>query len=116
MRVTAVVSAIEEPESDSLSATSKPRKSVRSAAARGSIQGNKFVIRLPANLRKKILLISRRHHRSMNSEIIHLLGRYLEQQYSDASMADPEALESQLSRKLKALSAEKREALLALLE
>lgn len=126
MRATAVVSTEEVLENDSESQPPKPRRSVRSVAAGADTaipgdfrtQGNKFVIRLPSCLRKKILQISRRHHRSMNSEIILLLGRYLEEQ----RLLDPvafdhhEALESKLSRKLKALSAEKREALLALLE
>lgn len=126
MRATAVVSAKEVLENDSESQAPKPRRSVRSVAAGAgtaiptefTTQGNKFVIRLPASLRKKILQISRRHQRSMNSEIILLLGRYLEEQRLQDAVANDqqEALESKLSRKLKALSAEKREALLALLE
>lgn len=54
----------------------------------------------------------------MNSEIILLLGRYLEEQrlHDFASTDQQEELESILSRKLRALSAEKCEALLALLE
>lgn len=79
--------------------------------------GNKFVIRLPEGLRKKILLISRRHSRSMNSEIVLVLGRYFENQLSECAEDDAdEALEARLRRKLQGLPAEKREALLALLE
>lgn len=126
MRATAVVSAEEELEIASESEPVIPRRSVRSVAAGAGTaitgefrtQGNKFVIRLPASLRKKILQISRRHHRSMNSQIILLLGRYLEEQRLQETVTTDhqEALESRLSRKLKSLSAEKREALLALLE
>jgi hypothetical protein len=78
-------------------------------------QGDKFVVRLPVNLRKKLLLISRRHRRSMNSEIILLLGRYLEEQgYMAGEHKEP--LDSKLSRKLLTLPAEKLQALLALLD
>ncbi len=126
IRSNAGVNAIEEIEQESESKSSgKARKSVRSAVlqsgkantAKFSPPENKFVIRLPAGLRKKILQISRRHSRSMNSEIVLLLGRYFEEQLGDSAGNDgQEALESRLLRKLEGLPAEKREALLALLE
>ena len=79
----------------------------------------KFVIRLPAGLLKKVSQISQKHQRSMNSEINLLLGRYLEQHglVDSESDDDPqESLDSRLRRKLNSMPAEKREALLQLLE
>lgn len=115
------VSAIDEIESKAAGA--KARLSVKDVAQRSAnaipaefrAQSDKFVVRLPANLRKKILQISRRHRRSMNSEIILLLGRYLEEQGFVAG-EHKEPLDSKLSRKLRTLPAEKLQALLALLD
>jgi len=79
----------------------------------------KFVIRLPPGLLKKLSKISRQHQRSMNSEINLLLGRYLEEHGlvdSDSGAEEPESLDSRLRRKLNSMPAEKREALLHLLE
>lgn len=79
----------------------------------------KFVIRLPPGLLKKLSKISRQHQRSMNSEINLLLGRYLEEHGlvdSDSGADEPESLDSRLRRKLNSMPAEKREALLHLLE
>lgn len=124
-----LVAVIDEVEQQSESKSSgKTRQSVRSVAIEASagssaklnVSGNKFVIRLPAGLRKKILLISRRHSRSMNSEIVLLLGRYFEAQLGEhgknAENGNQEALDARLRRRLQALPTEKREALLALLE
>ncbi len=101
----------------------RPRLSVKGVAKRSSnaipaefrAPGDKFVVRLPMSLRKKILQISRRHRRSMNSEIIVLLGQYLEEQ-GFAAGEQKEPLDSKLSRKLRTLPAEKLHALLALLD
>lgn len=122
MRSHELVTAVEEIEQESESRSSgKTRKSSGAAAtdassARFSEPGNKFVIRLPAGLRKKILLISRRHRRSMNSEIVLLLGRYFEEQLGDDAESDNQDLETRLRRKLEGIPSEKRDALLALLE
>jgi hypothetical protein len=121
MQTDAGVPAIDEMEGKSTDA--KPRLSVKDAAKMSAnpipaelrAQGDKFVVRLPVNLRKKLLQISRRHRRSMNSEIILLLGRYLEEQgYMAGEHKEP--LDSKLSRKLRTLPAEKLQALLALLD
>ena len=101
----------------------RPRLSVKGVAKRSSnaipaefrAQGDKFVVRLPMSLRKKILQISRRHRRSMNSEIILLLGQYLQAQ-GFAAGEHNEPLDSKLSRKLRTLPVEKLHALLALLD
>lgn len=98
-----------------LSVKDVARRSANAIPAEFRAQGDKFVVRLPANLRKKILQISRRHRRSMNSEIILLLGRYLEEQGFVAG-EHKEPLDSKLSRKLRTLPAEKLQALLALLD
>ncbi|MES3006424.1 MAG: Arc family DNA-binding protein [Pseudomonadota bacterium] len=122
-RQTDVDVPIVDEEMESAPTGAKPRVSVKDAAKRsvGAIpaefrtQGDKFVVRLPANLRKKILQISRRHRRSMNSEIILLLGHYFEEQgLADGEQKEP--LDSKLSRKLRTMPAEKLEALLALLD
>ena len=79
---------------------------------------SKFVVRMPAELLETLKRVSRHHNRSMNTEINLLLGRYIEQIKGDSR---PEAdehltLASQLQRKLSALSPQKIEALLDLLE
>ncbi|MDO9318749.1 MAG: Arc family DNA-binding protein [Gammaproteobacteria bacterium] len=121
MQIDAGVPAADEKEGKPTAA--KPRLSVKDAAKRSAIaipaefraQGDKFVVRLPANLRKKMMQISRRHRRSMNSEIILLLGHYLEEQGFMAG-EHKEPLDSKLSRKLRSMPVEKLEALLALLD
>lgn len=115
------VSAIDEIEGKEAGA--KARLSVKDVAQRSAkaipaefrAQGDKFVVRLPANLRKTILQIFRRHRRSMNSEITLLLGRYLEEQGVVAG-EHKEPLDSKLSRKIRTLPAEQLQALFALLD
>lgn len=72
---------------------------------------NRFVVRLPAGLHKKIKRISKRNNRSMNAEIVLLLQSHLLEQgllgYS------PKA---SLKRKLAGLDDAKRKALLQLLD
>ena len=84
----------------------------------------KFVIRLPNGLRDQIRYLSEQNRRSMNSEIIMVLENHIRQQYVDQlSAANPESsfkpgannTESELSRRLENLPAEKKEALLELL-
>ncbi|MCB1648268.1 MAG: Arc family DNA-binding protein [Pseudomonadales bacterium] len=79
---------------------------------------SKFVVRMPAELLETLKRVSRHHNRSMNSEINLLLGRYIEQIKGDSRPGADEhlTLDSQLQRKLSALSPQKIEALLDLLE
>lgn len=79
---------------------------------------SKFVVRMPAELLETLKRVSRHHNRSMNTEINLLLGRYIEQIKGDfRPQADEHlTLDSQLQRKLSALSPQKIEALLDLLE
>ena len=91
----------------------------------------KFVIRLPKGLRKKIKHLSEQNRRSMNSEIIMVLEKHIQQHLSDDSQEfslDDSALEfsaegggiqkmtdSELTRRLENLPEEKKQALLELL-
>lgn len=89
----------------------------------------KFVIRLPKGLRNKIKHLSEQNRRSMNSEIIMVLEKHIQQNMSeqqagfDSSMAGREHQEaavqapgvSELTRRLENLPEEKRQALLELL-
>jgi len=106
---------LQEPQDpQNLQDPQSPQEPLSAPQAQG-----KFVIRLPPGLLKKLSKISRQHQRSMNSEINLLLGRYLEEQGlvdSDADDDEPESLDSRLRRKLNSMPAEKREALLHLLE
>lgn len=79
---------------------------------------SKFVVRLPADLLDKLKHVSRHHNRSMNTEINLLLGRYIEQVKGESRPGVDEhlKLDSQLQNKLSALSAQKIEALLDLLD
>lgn len=95
----------------------------------------KFVIRLPKGLRSKIKHLSEKNRRSMNSEIIMVLEKHIQQNLSDEDAAEflNEAIsqtqqkaaaissgiqrpsDSELSRRLENLSVEKKQALLELL-
>lgn len=84
----------------------------------------KFVIRLPNGLRDQIRTLSEQNRRSMNSEIIMVLENHIRQQMLDQmSEANPDSSfkpgdrvnESELTRRLENLPAEKKEALLELL-
>ena len=83
----------------------------------------KFVIRLPNGLRNKIKQLSEQNRRSMNSEIIMVLEKHIQQclmnegeDLGDFAESDAEAhLTDKLSEKLESLPPEKKEALLELL-
>jgi len=84
----------------------------------------KFVIRLPKGLRNTIKHLSEQNRRSMNSELILVLEKHIQQSLlsQTASMDDftdgrpvGELSESELSRKLEDLPKEKKAALLELL-
>ena len=79
---------------------------------------SKFVVRMPADLLEKLKHVSRHHNRSMNTEINLLLGRYIEQVKGESRPGVDEhlKLDSQLLNKLSALSSQKIEALLDLLD
>lgn len=79
---------------------------------------SKFVVRMPADLLEKLKHVSRHHNRSMNTEINLLLGRYIEQVKGESRPGADEhlKLDSQLLSKLGALSTQKIEALLDLLD
>lgn len=91
----------------------------------------KFVIRLPNGLRKKIKHLSEQNRRSMNSEIIMVLEKHIQQHLMDyanelsdlplsmdtlevTSGAQPPA-SSELNKRLENLPEEKKQALLDLL-
>lgn len=98
---------------------------------------DKFVIRLPEGLRDQIKTLSEHNRRSMNSEIIMVLEQYIQQASKadidgvyeandDASSLIDQATvdnvlqnepmtDQELSQKLEALPADKKEALLSLL-
>lgn len=85
----------------------------------------KFVIRLPSGLRTKIKQLSEQNRRSMNSEIIMVLEKHIQQYLLSGNIEDMGELAStlegmqmtdrQLSEKLESLPPEKKEALLELL-
>lgn len=89
----------------------------------------KFVVRLPKGLRKKIKHLSEQNRRSMNSEIIMVLEQHIEQNLGDlahdltddinAALADAssesESQADELAMKLQNLPDEKKQALLELL-
>lgn len=89
----------------------------------------KFVIRLPKGLRKKIKHLSEQNRRSMNSEIIMVLEKHIQQYLADdnhefsaaAEEFTPEhnggqkLTDSELTRRLENLPEEKKQALLELL-
>lgn len=79
---------------------------------------SKFVVRMPADLLEKLKHVSRHHNHSMNTEINLLLGRYIEQVKGESRPGVDEhlKLDSQLLHKLGALSTQKIEALLDLLD
>jgi hypothetical protein len=72
---------------------------------------NRFVVRLPAGLHRKIKRISQRNKRSMNAEIVLLLQSYL---LKEGLLDD--SPKASLKRKLAELDEPKRQALLQLLE
>lgn len=87
----------------------------------------KFVIRLPKGLRNKIKHLSEQNRRSMNSEIIMVLEKHIQQNlsgqvqdfnaeeaYSMAASAEQPA-DSELAKRLQNLPEEKKQALLELL-
>jgi len=94
----------------------------------------KFVIRLPKGLRNKIKHLSEQNRRSMNSEIIMVLEKHIQQNLDDQASAFGNAADSmvnsparqeeisapatsanELTRKLENLPEEKKQALLELL-
>jgi len=89
----------------------------------------KFVIRLPKGLRKKIKHLSEHNRRSMNSEIIMVLEQHIQQHLSDlgegltddiaAAMASADTSDNsaadELTKRLQNLPDEKKQALLDLL-
>ena len=91
----------------------------------------KFVIRLPKGLRKKIKHLSEQNRRSMNSEIIMVLEKHIQQHLLDHASefaVSPMSLESldenqgvhrpsisELTKRLENLPEEKKQALLELL-
>ena len=82
----------------------------------------KFVIRLPHGLRDQIKEISELNRRSMNSEIIMVLEQYIQDQgqieHPDLDLANIKPVEetqTELNRKLEALTPDKKNALLSLL-
>jgi hypothetical protein len=79
---------------------------------------SKFVVRLPAPLLENLKRVSRHHNRSMNTEINILLGQYIEQVKGDLrpSVDEHVKLNSLLLKKISALSAQKIEALMDLLD
>ena len=87
MQITTDTPVVDELVQENAQSATKPSRSVKDAAKPSvnaipvgfRARGDKFVARLPASLRKKILQISRRHRRSINSKIILLPGRYLKE-------------------------------------
>ncbi len=89
----------------------------------------KFVIRLPKGLRKRIKELSEHNRRSMNSEIIMVLEKHIQQnrpldisdfsegtdEHDAAHRQDKSLTRQELSKRLEALPPEKQEALLELL-
>ena len=91
----------------------------------------KFVIRLPKGLRKKIKHLSEQNRRSMNSEIIMVLEKHIQQHLNEAAgefsgeqasveyVAENSGIQklsdSELTRRLESLPEEKKQALLELL-
>ena len=131
MQTDAEVPAIDEMEGKSTDA--KPRLSVKDAAKMSAnpipaglrAQGDKFVVRLPVNLSKKLLQISRRHRRSMNSEITLLLEQFVARDGAPIGaeriglapvVGDLNNAALRLIEKFQQLSMEKKKALLDLLE
>ena len=95
------------------------------AQTQGTGRVEKFVIRFPEGLRNQLRQVSARNHRSMNSEIINVLEKHIQ----DTLFAPIEDLdedgesriaftisERELNDKLQSLSPEKKEALLKLLD
>lgn len=84
----------------------------------------KFVIRLPNGLRDKIRQLSEQNRRSMNSEIIMVLEKHIQQCLINEGLdglqefspgEEGSDLSDKLSEKLESLPPEKKEALLELL-
>ena len=86
----------------------------------------KFVIRLPSGLRNKIKQLSEQNRRSMNSEIIMVLEKHIQQclmsstpgdfsEFTEGMGAPTQLTDKQLTEKLESLPPEKKEALLELL-
>ena len=112
-------------DANAKSTASTPASSNRSIPA----MIEKFVIRLPNGLRTQIKELSENNRRSMNSEIIMVLEKHIQQNHSDDFLADfadehirvddadgnEEVKESELNKRLESLTAEKKEALLELL-
>lgn len=86
----------------------------------------KFVIRLPKGLRNKIKHLSEQNRRSMNSEIIMVLEKHIQQNLADAAsefasgavheaQGEARLSDDELTRRLENLPEEKKQALLELL-
>ena len=116
------------PESSAKPGIEEQAQSLQGKQAPALIE--KFVIRLPKGLRNKIKHLSEQNRRSMNSEIIMVLEKHIQQNLMDQvadfdSMADQpveqeslgshEASVSELTRRLENLPEEKKQALLELL-
>ena len=78
----------------------------------------KFVIRLPAGYRKKIAEISKRNRRSMNSEIVLLLEKYLSEHFPIQQPGDEfvDHVTTKLVSRFQDLPAHLQEALLELMD
>lgn len=89
-------------------------------ACKTLLSPKKFVLRLPPNVHAKVFLTAKKHHRSMNAEIIHHLERSLPSPLSIETQPhdNNEAMinEEQYLSLLRALPTHKRSALFALLE
>jgi hypothetical protein len=88
------------PLGDVATSTADAGKAATAQPQRGPKVVERFVVRLPPGLREQIRLLSDRHRRSMNCEIVAVLEGYirkqLEQQLADAH---GEALPSMKRRK-----------------
>lgn len=131
-RIQAFIMCLDPPESDSRQANTETPESGQAEFVQlrddTSSQANteesskpvmsKFVVRMPADLLEKLKHVSRHHKRSMNTEINLLLGRYIEQVKGESRPGVDEhlRLDSQLLSKLRALPAQKIDALLDLLD
>lgn len=94
----------DQPQGNPTAASAPPTKGIAS-------EENRFVMRLPAGLHKKIKRISKRNKRSMNAEIVLLLQSHL----LEHGLLD-DSPKASLKRKLAGLDDTKRKALLQLLD
>jgi hypothetical protein len=115
---TDIPSQIDVSEHAELAKVSTDQSTQANAEASSKPEMSKFVVRLPADLLEKLKHVSRHHNRSMNTEINLLLGRYIDQVKGETrpGVDEHSRLDSQLLSKLSALSTQKIEALLDLLD